>query len=176
MKKLMMTLAAVLCCAMTTTVLTSCNSDDSDDESTAPQNNVVTVFYEFTLGQAYMDFYDIYCTYTDVNGKVQMVQCTAKTNYYSESVAYDKAPDNYEFSVRAVPKTSHPTIVPDSTYDMSEKYTVSVAVRPSADANLVYRLIMDKVKTKTTKVRGSRLAEQLEASEVKIIEKVTGSK
>ena len=175
MKKIMMTLAAVLCCAMAT-VFTSCSKSNDSDGDDKPSSNVVTVLYRFTVGQAYIDYFDVHCIFTDINGNVNDYLCTGPANEYYDVVAYDKAPQNYEFSVIAYPKANHPAIDPEGKYDVSCNYVTGVNVRTSADAQGTLKIIMGKSYTETKQVKGSRLATMLEEGEQVIIPKITGTK
>ena len=168
-------MVAVLCYMMTAAVFTACSKDDDNGSGGGDQKSVVSIYYEFSLGQAYFDFYDIYCVYTDVNGVVQREKCTSKA-YYSKTVEYDKAPNTYEFSVIGIPKSPLPNIDPDASYDVSHGYNVNVCVKSSADAVGTTKIIMSSINSISRQTKGSALKETLAKGEREIIPKQTGTK
>ncbi|MBO4801345.1 MAG: hypothetical protein J5545_05705 [Bacteroidaceae bacterium] len=128
MKKFMMTLAAVLCCALTTSVFTACGSDDDDPKPNGSDKKyVVNMYFDIALAQGLYEFCDVYCTYTNKDGEVVTIQCPQK-GYYDQVVDYDKAPDNYEFSLYAVPKEKLPEIDSLATYSFKVEYYVQYSV------------------------------------------------
>lgn len=178
MKKSLLTFVALLCYMMTATVFTACSKDDDkSDSGGATQKQVVRIYYEFTLGQAYLDYYDVYCTFTDVDGVVQKVVCTAKAYKYDEVVDYDKAPNSYEFSVVAVPKNPLPDIDPEGVYDVSHSYAVDVCVRNSSDLAKITKTIMKGSNSGNNRQsKGSALKGVIEEGQRDIVKKLTGTK
>ena len=177
MKKCMMMFAAVFCCAMIATVFTACSKDDDDNDSGGvAQNKVVSIYYEFTVGKAYMDYYDVYCIYTDENGVVQKEKCTSAANYYKKIVDYDKAPSSYEFSVIGIPKEPLPDIDPEGTYDISSSYNLNVCVKPSADLDKTIKTIITSSSSASRTTKGSLLKEALAKGQREIVAKKTGTK
>lgn len=177
MKKSLLAFVAVLCYMMAATVFTACGKDDDKtDSGGSTQKQVVSIYYEFTVGQAYLDFYDVYCIYTDANGVVQNEKCTSAANYYKQSVDYDKAPSSYEFSVIGIPKDPLPEIDPDASYDVSHSYVTSVCVKPSADSDKTTKIIMGSSNTSTRQTKGSALKEAIAKGQREIVMKQTGTK
>lgn len=175
-----MTLAAVLCCAMTTTVFTACSSDDDDTKSGGSNKKyVVAMYFDFTLEQDLMNFFDVYCTFTNVKGEVQTVQCTSLKNYYNQTVDYDKAPDNYEFSIYAVPKKEIPTIDAEATYHFKCEYSINYGVRATDKPDEVLNTIIFQLpRTDGLDVGGKKVLDYLEKHKEKldVVKKHTGSK
>lgn len=177
MKKYLMTMVAVLCYMMTATVFTACNKDDDKtDSGETSQKQVVSINYVFTLGQAYLDYYDVYCYYTDVDGIVQTEVCTAKAYKYEKVVDYDKAPKSYEFSIVAIPKNPLPDIDAEGVYDVGHSYAVNVCVRPASDLEKITKTIMSGGNTINTQTKGSALKSVIEKGQRDIVSKVTGTK
>ena len=182
MKKILMTLAAVLCCAMTTTVITACGSDDDDDiKPNEPEKKyVVNMYFDVSVGQGLFDFCDIYCTFTNVNGEVQTIKLPSSKGYYDKTADYDSAPENYEFSLYAVPKKDLPEIDTTAVYDFKFVYNLNYSVGVKDKPNEMLRTIMFEGPDKPggIPVKGSKVRDYLEkyAEKLELVKKHTGTK
>ena len=137
-----MTLAAVLCCALTTSVFTACGSDDDDLKPNGSDTKyTVKMYFDIALAQGLYEFCDVYCTFTNKDGEVVTIQCPEK-GYYDQTVDYDKAPDNYEFSVYAVPKEKLPEIDSLATYSFKLQYYVNYSVRTTDKPDEMFSMII----------------------------------
>lgn len=133
-------MATIMLALSAPVVLTSCGDDD--DEPTAPSNpaviqqTVTTVHtsYDFSLGEAWYQYFDIKVTYTSAGGDKSETLTMDEMNNFS--VPYESAPAKYICKVVATPKTTYPQIVDTDTYDLSVDIVAEVTGLNAAGAQV----------------------------------------
>ncbi|MBO4802675.1 MAG: hypothetical protein J5545_12565 [Bacteroidaceae bacterium] len=181
MKKFILTLAAALCCALTTTVFTACGSDDDDTKPNGSDTKyVVNMYFDVALEQGLYDFCDVYCTFTNKDGEVQTIQMPGPKGKYDQTVDYDKAPEDYEFSMYAVPKEKLPEIDTTAAYDFHFTYNVLYRVSTADNPKGMVRGIMVEYPDKSggLNVPGRNVMKHLDRHRESyvLVKKMTGKK
>lgn len=118
MMKLFRILGMMLSVSGLCAVMTACDSSDSPDGDGPGSITSVNVEYSMDLSPTWFDFYDIVVTYCDQHGETNHETVTEKWSY-SFSVAPVDAPDNYLFTVVAVPKDDRPELY-EARYVLSD--------------------------------------------------------
>lgn len=118
MKKLLFLLASVLMMAATTMVYSACSTDNDDDDPVAP--NIVSIEYAATLGDAWMQFYDITITYTTDEGtKTETYLGPEPFHFVKQNIPASLAPKTYMMTVEIKPKYPMPEFDPIGNYNFS---------------------------------------------------------
>ena len=127
MDKIKKSLLLAIMAVCSTVLFSACGDDDKKDEPYNPNDKSTYVLeYEVELSPAYLDYFDVEVSYTDISGQTVTLPMNGREYKNHESFPSTMLQDRYDLSVKLMAKQPLPVIDANKTYRFEQEYEIEL--------------------------------------------------